>query len=148
MTKQTIEIDVPDGYEVKDIMYPNGATLGEPTFFIIKILATKKEIKDFNWYVDQYCENYKSLIKFEFNLLKLDSMAFELKIGLLKFICDDLGFDFWDIGFELSNKSVDYYSPNAKKIHDLCPLEFLQSIFKTNKTIKYRDHHILLNKKH
>jgi hypothetical protein len=58
----------------------------------------------------------------------INQLHFEIKIGLLKFICDDITEDKFPV-------IISYYHLNNEKkwgkdITDICPKEFLESIFK------------------
>jgi hypothetical protein len=118
--KQTIEVEIPDGYEFVGIHLQQKDT---PDPYLYGELR-KKEVKDFRWYVSHYEQTSK-------NEYKLLYCSFETNIGLLKFICDDMSIDFWKFCYSLSSLAEKYLSPEDRKVYNLCPIEFLQSIFKT-----------------
>jgi hypothetical protein len=139
--KQTIEFEVPEGYELIKDNYFND--LSDNEILDCRILFRKKEeIKDFHYYIDMYMLHtpnniidfwgsptaniflVKQFIQYNFN-----SIPFEIKIGLLKFICDDIApNDFFSFVIDYCNgckaKNSDYI-----KIRNICPKEFLESMF-------------------
>lgn len=96
----------------------------------IRIPVRKKEVKDFKWYCEKYfneitpCYNendHGNIIESDF-----DHVSFESKIGLLKFICDDLNYS-W---LEITDMHLDNPKNPDSKFTGICPPEFLNSIFK------------------
>lgn len=96
------EIEIPDGYEFKTMLSSieiNGARQ-------ISFLVEKKQTKDFNWYIDEYLREDPFTTKDEISnhlftedikeiKTKLRSgdyrwVPWEIKIGLFRFICDDI----------------------------------------------------------
>jgi hypothetical protein len=99
--KHCIEIDLPEGFSVKTI---NSSLVGKDAE-LISIHIEKKNIKNFDFYVDEYLRSddfttndmlcnwfdKDQLEKIGNNLKqnKLQFVPWEVKIGLLKFICKD-----------------------------------------------------------
>lgn len=131
ITKDTKISDlIPEGWKLsnressRQEMLMNG--IGQITIPILR-----KEVKDFDWYWQKYSEegllrNWKGLC-LNFKLKDYDGIPFEMKIGLLKFICDDIKIDISQILYNLS------FIENAvvinEKLSNICPKEFLDSIF-------------------
>jgi hypothetical protein len=116
----------------------------------------KKEVKNFEWYVYNYLnpkqeQLHHSNIRTWINSESLDVLStriihndlstipFGIKIGLLKFICDDIEYSSWyfDIMplYESLNPKEHGHKdavrlPINQKIQEICPKEFLESIFK------------------
>ena len=97
--------------------------------------------KDFNYYVKEYYQRWK--IVFEWatfqailninNYSSNSDKTFELKIGLLKFICDDVGIK-WSF-FILEIIYPQTTSKYITEIKNICPKGFLNSLFKNNRDI-------------
>lgn len=95
-----------------------------------------KKQKDFDLYVKDYIEHaWKYLLEIDrfviqeqFKRKEYELIQFEYKIGLLKFICDDLQYEFHNIVYDLKegNSQWNYVSV----IKGICPNDFLTSIFK------------------
>jgi hypothetical protein len=95
-----------------------------------------KKQKDFDSYVENYLEYaWKYLLKIDrfvikeqFKRQEYEIIQFEYKIGLLKFICDDLQYEFHNILYDLKegNSLWNY----ASVIKGICPNDFIISIFK------------------
>lgn len=129
---------IPDGY---DLNIKDGFSFIDDETGNISIHLKKKEEKNFEWYVYRYEEKiydlfeshkirgYKDLIlqindteKLIYN--RWQDIPFEVKIGLLKFICDDKKLNF--------SKEISYRNTKGCWYHELisiCPKEFLDSIF-------------------
>ena len=134
--KKTIEVEVPEGYEIT--AYQTVVGKGD-TISYINIDLKKVIIKDWNWYVENYFKrsdgNYKlanvlsnvsPTYLLTIKTLFLDkefNNIWEYKIGLLKFICDDLGYSLPAVLSEINSVRSTYM-----KIHKICPVEFLDSI--------------------
>ena len=114
---------IPEGYEFN---WNRALWLEEEECISIPIREKKKEeVKDFDWYMKQYrLKSYRHIDKN--NFLKA---SFESKIGLLKFICDDLNIPV-DIYFAISYVDRHGWEHKVKRLKDICPPEFLNSIFK------------------
>jgi hypothetical protein len=120
--KRTVEIEIPDGYEL-DSGGQNNPNIydGKPVIFM---WLKKVEEKNFNWYVEQY----NLIDKYFLDILtgRFAGIPFEIKIGLLKFICDEIQIDLLDyITSYISGERM----PD-QRIKNICPKEFLESIFK------------------
>ena len=98
------------------------------------------EVKDWEWYVEEYFEPGRTnevklanplrnvsntyLEATRENFLEKDfGKIWEYKIGLLKFICDDLGYNLPCVLYEIAKERTTY-----SKIHEICPKEFLKSV--------------------
>lgn len=89
----------------------------------IRIPIRKKEVKDFKWYANKYFKDGRYRLAYQ--IADYDSIPFEFKIGLLKFICDDLKDDILMI-----LTLIRAGQSNMTKTGKICPPEFLNSIFK------------------
>lgn len=138
----TISVIIPEGYEFKKFADPILSNGGGA----LTVLLKKKQTKDFDFYVDEYLrsDDYTTndmlcnwlekdqLDKIGNNLKqnKLQFVPWEVKIGLLKFICKDNGIDVI--------ASCHYYenfikgnSPNRErfdKLKQILPINFIESI--------------------
>lgn len=138
-----IPVEIPEGYELDGELklvenfeptYWRGekASIYRPCLYA---LLKKKEVKDFNWYIDLYIESSifnEEMHSWHFEKLKENKyidVCFEIKIGLLKFICDDLNID---ILYYLRKDFIDN-SDEIVKIFNICPGKFLDSIFNDKK---------------
>lgn len=121
---------IPEGYELDSDMSKKlfGHLDCDSNIFII---LKKKEVKDFKWYWNEYSKtgllrNFEGVC-IEFETKHYDNIPFEIKIGLLKFICDGLDLVYLEYIQHLGNGwGLDKF----KKLKDICPPEFLNSIFK------------------
>jgi len=138
------EMKITEETKVKDLI-PEGYELdGNKAWKLdtdeeMCIPIKKKEVKDFNWYVKEYFNKIPHGllpnnigIKSDFIVGVYEVIPFEIKIGLLKFICDDINvrlnvkitvFEF------ISGQNPDVYYEEYVKIKSICPKEFLNSIF-------------------
>lgn len=131
--KQNIEIDIPQGYEFDFVETPKAIDAAG----ILKVILKKKQTKDFAFYVDEYLRsdecttndmicnwmNALELNQLKDNLKqnKLNFVPWEIKIGLLKFICKDKSFDLLKA----------YTSTNINDSHEIkriLPIGFLENI--------------------
>lgn len=112
----------------------------------------KKEIKSFYLYVRHYlekefCMGYINTATYDDIMVNLytncfSQVPFELKIGLLKFICNENHMELTKVIRNYENRA-DF----SKQIRDICPKEFLDSIFEQNpKEHKIRDEQETLNR--
>lgn len=128
---------IPDGHELNGTFgldYTDGLKVTIP--------IKKKEVKGFKWYLSNY------LTSKEYNTIKgikistkdyedfsktregyFEHVSFEFKIGLLKFICDDCGVKWFNFAKYYALKE-DLSKSFYQKVIDICPVEFLNSIFK------------------
>jgi hypothetical protein len=132
---------IPDGYEIGSSPIGNGDRG-------VTIIFKKKEVKDFNWYLKKYIEQsnpsnrhfpfiYEKRIEDTFLCLMTQgnyvAVPFELKIGLLKFICDDLKVTFPYVihSIAVSNKEALFTTElrGLKDVLSICPKEFINSLF-------------------
>lgn len=127
---------IPEGYE-PELSSEGKLVVGyydssNTSKIIVIQIHKKKEVKDFKWYAKDYTlksRNYTEISKLyklemQLNANDFDSIPFELKIGLLKFICDDIECD-WKLFLDIRESK-----PEFTKICAICPAEFLNSIFK------------------
>ena len=146
ITKETKIGDIlPEGYE---LCFSNKSKLifSETMDDIeyLNIPLKKKEEKNFEWYIERYLTNpfgHLSHLKNWFSsgrgeTLKiwllandLEAVPFEIKIGLLKFICDDLNIEFLHVLTYIKSSDRLLFEGSNKLVR-LCPKEFLESIFK------------------
>lgn len=104
---------------------------------IVIQIHKKKKVKDFNWYVNRYFHellNDKTILTMNnhvsnINIKNYDGINFEFKIGLLKFICDDLKLNILDYVHGLYVSRIENIAV-TNAIKSICPAEFLNSIFK------------------
>jgi hypothetical protein len=126
-TETTIGELAPDGYELMD-NNQGGGYFNQLRERRIELVFKKKEEKNFDWYVSEYIKKRK-FISLDTNLLKSDKAPFELRIGLLKFICEDNNLDFAEllsVGlYALKHEPRKIY----EKIRRITSIEFLASIF-------------------
>lgn len=136
--KQKIEVSIPDGYEYKHMASPILTEGGG----MLQVMLTKKNIKDFAFYVDEYlrsddcttndmlcCWFEPSVVdKLRDNLKqnKLQFVPWEVKIGLVKFMCKDKLIHAPSVIFDLCNGSHEFtYSDDMRK---MLPIEFVENI--------------------
>ena len=135
--EQTIQI--PEGYEYSHMAQPVLTNGGG----VLSVMLKKKNIKTFDFYVDEYLRSDDcttndmlcnwiqpySVVNLKNNLkqLKFGFVPWEVKVGLLKFICNDLRYN-----FTLALKILSDEPKNAwyTKITSIVPVGFLESITK------------------
>lgn len=126
-------IEIPEGYEFSHTAHPILSNEGGALTLILK----KKQQKTFDWYVDEYLRsddcttndmicNWIPLdlitrLKDNLKQNKLQFVPWEVKIGLLKFICNDKR-------IAMSNLPFDFYGFDYLK--KMCPNGFVESIIK------------------
>lgn len=120
---------IPEGYELpEDWQYDFDFKIDLSSGIHIPI--KKKEVKDFSWYFQKYLQTPSGITLNELVTIKQDfvlgtynaSIPFEVKIGLLKFICDDINLNWRGV--------IEYDKGCIERISKICPKEFLDSIFK------------------
>lgn len=135
--KQTIEVDMLDGYKfshkIENIVYDGKKTT--------LLFWEKEPTKDFGWYVDQYlnqsgvstCNQISNWFEPEqithisrnLKTDKFDLVPWEIKIGLFKFICSKLNLT-WEMEIKkILNINVDI------RLMDILPQELTSELFKT-----------------
>lgn len=140
--KQTIEINIPDGYELDSreqdsMVYDNPMKRS-----YVSVYIKQKQQKTFDWYVDQYLDASAGSTNDELrNWLNFDDVfvlsgrlktkqynlvPWEVKIGLVKFICKDKSLYVPSVIYDLCGETCD--SSDTDKIRQICPIEFLNSI--------------------
>jgi len=118
---------IPEGYEFEKAV--SGSSISPGMQIMIQLWFKKKEVKDFKWYANKYFKDGGNRLSYQ--IADFDSIPFEFKIGLLKFICNDIGVDLFFVLFRLSYKTYDgSVMPTDEKLDHVCPAEFLNSIFK------------------
>lgn len=138
--KHTLDITLPEGYEVDEQILTTEMNSQKPMVFIT---TKKKKGKTFDFYVDEYLRSdYNTtndmlcnwfdkdqLEKIGNNIKqnKLQFIPWEVKIGLVKFMCKDMQINFMSvIWIEYSdNKSC-----RTEYLKQICPVGFLESITK------------------
>lgn len=132
--KHTIEI--PEGYEFSHTAHPILGNGGGALTVILK----KKQQKTFDWYVDQYPDASAGSTNDELrNWLDNDDLKtmserlktkqynlvpWEVKIGLFKFICDDINWYWATVCLYDAKRQIDA----IKEVQDIVPLELLKEI--------------------
>lgn len=144
MKKKQIEIEIPDGWEVGNISGPHSDS---ETTCEICVELKKLPVKDFAWYVRMYgsspelCSAFSSSLAIIISYIRdgrYDSVPFEIKIGLLKFICDDIGVNWRDfsllwernpLAIKLCNTIGGdlIFGDKVLVIEKICPTSFLKS---------------------
>jgi hypothetical protein len=93
----------------------------------------KKEVKDWNWYVNEYFDGgslvrYKDwtieAVKAIINKEDYNSLHFEIKIGLFKFICDDLKYNWFDTFYFIKVNHI----PEDVTLSMILPPDFVKSL--------------------
>jgi hypothetical protein len=122
---------IPEGYEIdhNSTSFPSGSTS-------IVVPIKRCQNKNFIWYVGQYYVNNLSFLinksKFEFQdsfiSLNYDVIPFGLRIGLLKFICEDLKLTLDDMYHYLRVYYVDDMPSKFDTIYSIVPSEFMDSL--------------------
>lgn len=103
----------------------------------LKITIYKKEeVKNFDYYIRYYftqrdirwnVSTIKGYVQDLFFREDYKNIPFEIKIGLLKFICDDLDLLFYTTYHYICNDS---HTRNYERISKICPNQFLQETIK------------------
>jgi len=141
--KQTIEVDIPEGYEYLKTI----PTLGEDADPTYTVFFKPKQQKDFTFYVDEYLNvsgvstidqmsnwfnrDQQERIGNNLKTNQFSLVPWEIKIGLFKFICKENKMTFLtalNIISEYEHLNEWYITIEA-----LIPSDFLDSIF-DNKT--------------
>jgi len=127
---------VPEGYKLDTNDISGLSFVQGREYFTVPI--KKKEVKDFKWYAKEYLsiktkegfvEGPYHINISDYSVGIYDRVPFEFKIGLLKFICDDLGFNMLDYVHGLYVSRLENIAV-TNAIKSICPPEFLNSIFK------------------
>lgn len=139
---------IPEGYEY-DPSRLNLTDDSNCSYEYIAIPVKQKPKKDLEWYVINYAEKIKNysaiLTNFRFYALAMaanlssdfinnnyDEIPFEFRIGLFKYICDDLDVQ-WTLVLEYCVEKP--YLDRIKTITNLLPEEFINSlIYDTNRS--------------
>ena len=116
---------IPEGYEPE---LKSGLSMCDD-FGYFTISFKKKEVKDFKWYAQKYFDKINKRFCIEL-IINSDfrniDFPFEFKIGLLRFICDDIGINMFSY---LKTLNTPISSIGFKELERICPPEFLNSIF-------------------
>ena len=134
---RAIDVSIPEGYEYSHMAEPVLSDGGG----ILQVVLKKKNIKTFDFYVDEYLRNdynttndmlcnwfYKDQLEKIGNNLKQNKLQFvpwEVKIGLLKFICNDIHIP-WGEYIHQFNGSV--YSSEIIAVTKIIPIGFRDEI--------------------
>lgn len=131
---------IPDGYEL-DPPRLNLTDDSNCSYEYIAIPVKQKPKKDFEWYAKEYFneriskftifEKDKFLEKILYETYK--PIPFELRIGLFKYICDDLDVQ-WTLVLEYCVEKP--YLDRIKTITNLLPEEFINSLIYDNNRSK------------
>lgn len=148
--KQTIEIDIPEGYEVVSTDGMSALEKEGSGCYVTIVKCKKKQTKTFDWFVDEYLRdttgstveelrnwiNNRDLETARNRLKKghYNLVAWEIKIGLFKFICEYEGLS--DIYYylheynksRLAGCSVQY---DGLRIRKIFPDGFISDLIKT-----------------
>lgn len=144
ITKETKIGDIiPEGYDLDTTkeVYNGSISIGEVGVGNIMIPIKKKEEKNFEWYIEKYFEtNFMFFIRDEYEKPMKEKLLdgyfsvidFEIRIGLLKFIYEDISKNSniklpWLYTLVLVQNYTKHTS--RPKIMDICPKEFLDSLF-------------------
>ena len=127
--KQTLEIDVPDGFEIERVKILDDCALVD---------FKKKQTKDFDYFVDQYLPSRDNSTSDEIidwmdrdavnrlnTYLKTKQfhlVPWEIKIGLFRFICDDFKYDL--------HTYLTYSNRFITETFMFIPQEFIDDLFK------------------
>ena len=139
ITKDTKISDlIPEGYEFDNANSAEAYSEEKGGALFVTIFR-KKKVKSFDDYVDEYLKSYFSendspvLVSNKMRIKEnnFGFVKFELKIGLLKFICDDIGFDFYNYLSYRNNIRIGQSGINPLvfgKLEKIVPPEFIHSI--------------------
>ncbi len=124
--KKTIEIEIPNGYEL-DLDEQNALDVynGRPVMFL-----WLKQKKDWDWYITGYRKQLSSDFFLKGTIFeniqhnRWINVPFEIKIGLLKFICVDCNYSFLNVLKHIINSNVQI--EEYRKI--LINMSFIESI--------------------
>ena len=132
---RAIDVSIPEGYEYSHMAEPVLSNGGG----ILQVVLKKKKGKTFDFYVDEYLRSdYNTTNDMLCNLFdkdqlekignnlkqnKLQFVPWEIKIGLFKFICKDLGVS-WS-GVLYNPVGRDSY---ITQLSERMPLIFIQSL--------------------
>lgn len=134
---------IPEGWELKVVEFAPPVYLEESLVNNIGqvcIPLVKKPEKEFRWYYGEYMKlNRESrcpwLTKeandYSYDLFvgeNYDDIEFEVKIGLLKFICDDIKLSLYDMYHYLRVYYVDDMPSKFDTIYSIVPSEFMDSL--------------------
>lgn len=97
----------------------------------ISISIRPKQVKNFIWYVENYfkspsviynyTEEFRKECKIHFATKQFGKVTIEVRLGLIKYICDDVQMSF--------TTTLALLSTDRTSIWKICPNEFLTSIF-------------------
>lgn len=141
---------IPEDMEldkIRDSFYKELGDARDKHLLKIDIFLKNKQKKNFEWYYNEYCKleflvgsgvNYevRDTKAVEFITLfyrqNYNNIPFEIKIGLLKFICDDLCIELLSyLDSIYGNAEIITVKQNKqiKQLSKICPKDFLNSIF-------------------
>jgi len=139
-----MNIKIPDGYEIDET--EESILIDKQMFFnwqhkphLVTLLKKKQpKQKSFEIYIDEYlkqldcnyfseyCDDNEGLFgnRFPFVFKSFNTIPFEYRIGLLRFICEDLGIIFYQTSLYTILKSCD---SQIEELREICPKEFLET---------------------
>ena len=140
--KQTLEIDVPDGFEIERVKILDDCALVD---------FKKKQTKDFDYFVDQYLPVRDNSTSDEIidwievtNVSKLNTylkakqfnlIPWEIKIGLFRFICESFNVKWTTLlrryePFGMAIRSAEAKELLESTVDKILPQEFIDDLFK------------------
>jgi hypothetical protein len=130
-----IEYEYPDGYKCEKVEKKFYGDVYE----LVHIFK-KEKVKDFDWYINEYfkrgciLDGFKLPTEWAEGWLRnhlYHLVSFEIKIGLIKFICEKIDVHFQSFMHELIHLKQDgtEMTIENKEIQKICPSGFLNSIF-------------------
>lgn len=118
---------IPEGFNIiSDEIYFDTKC---ETLDLSGIIFEKKEEKNFDWYIDEYFFTHyifseNIIADYKVTLKENHPTPFEIKIGLLNFICNDIGIN---LDSQIKLKVENNQWPGILLRN--CPEKFLESIF-------------------
>jgi len=145
ITKETKLGDiVPDNYEIISQHYDkNDSEYQNNNIDSIAIRLRKKEPKDWNFYVDKYLEKFNDnhtdnlinayiqdddilVLNRQFKKLDFLNTPIEIKLGFVKYVCDDLNTNYMYCLFGLKTNLI---SLTMTRIREIFPQVFIDSLY-------------------
>ena len=127
---------IPKGYKVEAITENYSDKQNGKAVINIWLKKKEPEGKSFQWYLIEYEKKIRNIsnlyeldVEIPLQMRNFTSIPFEFRIGLLKFICDDLCLqrhEYIEILAILSYKQ-ELSSSRMDKIRQICPKEFLET---------------------
>ena len=132
ITKDTKISDlIPDGYEFDNANSAEVYSEEGGGALMVSIFRKKKQ-KSFDYYTADYligfCNKHSMHTSDYYLRLGVNNLPFEIKIGLLKFICEDIGYSFYHVIRSIYHKNWSSDNGDNARIFEICPISFLKSI--------------------